>query len=129
MAVAGNAVSAPGNVEKTSNGVLIQVGQEQVELAAANTNTFRLSIVPSDTTWATSSTFLADTNADNPVAWQMAKHRRMIGVRTASGELLMNPKSGEWTLENSHGKILIPKHNIGDFVPRKFIRRCLAWLG
>ena len=35
VAVAGNAVSAPDNVEKNSNGLLIHLGQEQVELAAA----------------------------------------------------------------------------------------------
>ncbi|HUE37336.1 MAG TPA: glycoside hydrolase family 31 protein, partial [Candidatus Acidoferrum sp.] len=129
VAVAGNAVSAPDNVEKNSNGLLIHLGQEQVELAAANTNTFRLSIFPAGTTWATSSTFLADTNADNPVAWQMAKHRRMIGVRTTSGELLMNPKTGEWTLENSHGKILIPKHNIGDLSPENSsVAVSLGWM-
>lgn len=116
IAVAGNAIGAPDNVEKTSDGVLIRLGQEQVELAVANTNTFRLSVLPAGMQWATSSTFLADTDANNPVAWQMAKHRGMIGIRTTSGELLMNPKTGEWTLENSRGKTLIPKHAIGDFM-------------
>ena len=109
-----NATGAPDNVEETPNGVVITMGLEQVELAVANADTFRLSVFPVGTTWSTASTFLADTNGDITAPWRMVKHRGMVGVRTASGELLMNPQTGEWTLEGPHGKVLIPKHAIGN---------------
>ena len=37
----------------------------------------------------------------------------MVGIRTKAGELLINPKTSEWTLLNAGGKVLIPRHEIG----------------
>ncbi len=110
-----NAPAAPGDVTQTSRGLLIQLGQAQIELAPANASALRLSVSMDGAPVAVPSTFLADTNRDNSVPWTEVKHHRMVGIKTAAGELLMNPKHGEWTLKNAKGKTLIPLHNIGNY--------------
>lgn len=115
LAAAGMAVGAPINVEKTSDGLLIHLNPVQVELAAANTNTFRLSVSLNGPPQAAPSTFLAETDFDNAVPWQEVGEHGMWGIRTTAGELLMNPKNGEWALEDATGKILIPRRKIGRF--------------
>jgi alpha-glucosidase len=111
---AGSALAAPSNVQTTTNGVYIHLGAAEVELAAANSNIFRLSVCLDGAPHPADSSFLALTNS-SPVAWQWVSHWRMVGIKTAAGELLMNPRNGQWMLENAKGKTLIPRHAIGDF--------------
>ncbi|HXB58507.1 MAG TPA: TIM-barrel domain-containing protein [Candidatus Acidoferrales bacterium] len=114
-----NALAAPENararVEKTSRGLLIQLGQSQVELAPANANTLRLSVSLDGAPKGVPTTFLADTNRDNSVPWTEVERHGMVGIKTAAGKLLVNPKNGKWTLENAEGKTLIPLHRLGNY--------------
>jgi len=114
VAITSHGVAAPQNIEKTAHGLVLHFGQAQVELAAASTNTLRLSVSLDGTPRPAPTTFLADTNADFPVAWQSVKRHGLVGVQTAAGTLLMNPENGDWTLENARGKTLIPRHAIGN---------------
>ncbi len=116
LAAAGffKATAATQNVQTNADGLSICYENARVELAAADTNIFRLSISLDNTPQPIASTFLADANT-NAVKWQTVKHHGMIGIQTAAGRLLMNPKNGEWSLEDTNGEALIPRHAIGDF--------------
>src|SRR5208282_2299002 len=94
-----------------ANFLFAQNEQAQVRISAVDANTFRLSVVCGNES-ETHSTFLADTNAGISTG-QTISNGDWTGVRTVNGELLFNPKSGEWTLKNSAGKELIPQHSIG----------------
>lgn len=111
----GHAAGAPKNVEETGDGLLIHFGTAQVELAAVNSNTLRLSVSLDGPPHPAASTFLATGSADHSVSWQPARHRGMVGIRTACGELLMNPKNGKWTLADAAGRTLIPADAREDF--------------
>jgi len=110
-----NPVQAQENVEKTQDGLLIKFGQAQVELAAATPDALRLSVVYGERPHFISTSFLADTNAGDSVFWQMVRKHGMVGIRTKTGELLISPRTGEWTLLNAGGEVLIPRHEMGGF--------------
>lgn len=115
MALAWHVRSAPDNVQTEPNGLLIHLGPAQVEMAAINTNTFRLSVAVNGPPAISPSTFLADTTNVSFGEWHKVRRHRMIGIATSGGELLINPKDGEWMLEDAAGKTLIPVHVLGDF--------------
>jgi hypothetical protein len=108
-----NPVQAQENVEKTPHGLLIKFGQAQVELAVATPDAFRLSVAYDGKPHFIPTSFLADTNAVDSIVWQIVKKKGMVGIRTKAGELLISPRTGEWTLLNAAGKVLIPRHEIG----------------
>lgn len=114
LLVASRALGAPSNVQTNAQGVLLHFGTAQVELAAANDHTFRLSVSLSGAPNPSPSIFLADTNAAT-VIWHEVKSHGLVGIRTAAGQLLMDPANGEWTLENADGQTLIPRYPIGNF--------------
>ncbi|HEY1788414.1 MAG TPA: TIM-barrel domain-containing protein [Verrucomicrobiae bacterium] len=115
LATAWHAWCAPHNVQTVPNGLLIQLGEAQVELAAVNTNTFRLDVAVNGAPEFLTSTFLDDTSNASFSGWREVKRHGMAGIATAAGELLLDPKNGEWTLENANGEILIPRHVLGEF--------------
>jgi alpha-glucosidase len=108
-----NPVRAQENVERTRDGLLIKFGQVRVELAAATPDALRLSVAYDETPGFIPTSFLAGTNAAGSMAWQMVGKHGMVGVRTKTGELLISPKTGEWTLLNARGEVLIPRHEMG----------------
>ena len=108
-----NPVQAQENVEKTRDGLRIKFGRARVELAAATPDALRLSVAYDEPPRFLPTTFLADTHAAGSVAWQMVEERGMVGVRTKTGELLISPRTGEWTLLNAAGEVLIPRHELG----------------
>ena len=108
-----NPVQAQENVEKTRDGLRIKFGRARVELAAATPDALRLSVAYDENPRFLPTTFLADTHAAGSVAWQMVEERGMVGVRTKTGELLISPRTGEWTLLNAAGEVLIPRHELG----------------
>jgi alpha-glucosidase len=109
----GGSVRAQGTVEKTPHGLLIRFEQAQVELAPATSDALRLSVVANPPSPVASSSFLADPNAGNSVAWREVEKAGWVGIETKAGTLLLNPQSGEWTLQNAKGETLIPQHEIG----------------
>lgn len=115
VAMALPAFCAPNNVQPEPGGLLIQLGEARVELAAVDTNTFRLSVALDGVPEVLSSTFLNDATNATFTGWHEVRRHRMVGIETAGGELLMSPKDGEWTLENASGRTLIPRHALGDF--------------
>ena len=108
-----NPVQAQENVETNQHGLLIKFGQAQVELAAATPDALRLSVAYDGKPRFIPSSFLADANAADSIVWQIVKKHGMVGIRTKAGELLISPRTGEWTLLNAAGKVLIPRHEIG----------------
>lgn len=107
-------VHAEDAFTKTEHGVLIRFGQAEVELAAAGSDTLRLSVFYDHQLRPAPSSFLVDTNGSRAVSWSVLKENGFVGIQTKGGRLLMNPENGEWTLQTRDGKTLIPKHKIGD---------------
>src|SRR5580698_3462060 len=83
--------------------VLAQSEQPDVKISAVDEGIFRLNIGNAET----HSTFLADANTTKSSVGEVMSNGDWSGVQTADGELLFNSKSGELTLKNSAGKILI----------------------
>jgi len=111
----GNLTAAPENVEKVSDGLLIKVGAFQVELAVINPGTFVnpgtlcLSVASGHPPQRAASSFLAAADSTSQTAWTVINKDGLVGVGTQAGKLLMDPHTGEWTLEDGRGKVLIPK--------------------
>ncbi|MDE3066678.1 MAG: glycoside hydrolase family 31 protein [Verrucomicrobiota bacterium] len=108
------ACRAQENVEKMRHGLLIKFSRLQVELAPAGIGALRLSVATNGRPKAAASSFLADPEALNSAAWRKIEQNGMVGVQTEAGRLLMDPRNGEWTLQDAGGRTLIPKHVIGD---------------
>ena len=106
-------VRAQEPVETNQHGLLVRFGQVQVELAAPTPDILHLSVAYDEPPQFIPSTFLADTNAAAAVPWQVVKKHGMIGIQTGAGSLFISPKTGEWTLLNASGKVLIPRHELG----------------
>jgi alpha-glucosidase len=113
--IASSALGAPENTGEDANGVLIHLGRANVELAAVDTNIFRLSVSLMGLPRPAASAFLDQSNSNPASHWQKVKGHGMIGIQTIAGRLLMNPKNGKWMLEGATDKTLIPRHKIGDF--------------
>lgn len=120
--IVGNADCAPKNVHFGRDGLMVRFGEARVELAAVGTNIFRLSVALNGEPRVFPSTFLDDTTNAGFAGWRPFKRHGMVGVRTAGGDLLLNPKNGEWALDNDDGVSVIPPHPLGDF-------KSLAWDG
>ncbi|MGD0744912.1 MAG: TIM-barrel domain-containing protein [Verrucomicrobiota bacterium] len=98
--------------QKSDNGILVKIGQAQVELAPATPATFRLSVSYDSKAGPAPSIFLADNS--RRVAWRLARSGDFVGIKTSAGELLINPVTRQWTLKDPAGKILVPASPIGD---------------
>ncbi|HEY4414912.1 MAG TPA: TIM-barrel domain-containing protein [Verrucomicrobiae bacterium] len=113
LLLVGGSAQAQTNITKTKYGLLIPYGSAQVELAVASSDALRLSLAYDHQSQPSASTFLADTNAGDAVKWHQIKKNDVVGIATDAGKLLLNLKSGEWTLQNSQGETLIPWHQLG----------------
>ena len=89
----------------------MKVGAANVELAAATPLTFRLSVSYDGKARPLITSFL-DPQQRRP-KWEVAVVGDEIGVKTAAGELLIDPGSGEWTLVDAKGVTLIPASSLG----------------
>jgi alpha-glucosidase len=127
-------VAAQENVSQTPQGLRVAIGQAQVELAVVNADTLRLSVAGDPAVGPAPSTFLADTNGVNAVAWKRVEVQGLVGIKTQAGALLINPQTGEWTLENAQGDRVIPLHELGVLNPqaagaRPEVRLQVGWNG
>jgi len=99
--------------QKTDRGMDIHVGTAEVELAVATPTAFRLSISYQGKPVASPSTFLApETKTDN-TTWQVVHQDALVGISSAAGKLLIDPQTGQWTLEDAQGGTLIPLSDMG----------------
>ena len=115
VAVAWSFRASAQTVETNESGLLVHLGAVQVQLAAANGSALRLSVSLDGIPQPAPSVFLANTNFQNLVLWQPVQEHGLVGIRTAAGQLLMDPQNGEWTLEDAAGRTLIPRHALGNF--------------
>jgi alpha-glucosidase len=96
---------------RADSGVDIQVGAATVEATAATDSAFRLTVCYDGKPHASQSVYLAPN--PGPVASTIVNVNGWTGVKTAAGELLINPADGLWTLQDAMGKTLIPPGPIG----------------
>jgi alpha-glucosidase len=115
LLVAGIAHGAPENIGEDASSVSLHLDRADIALVAVDTNIFRLSISFNGPPRPAASTFLDPSNLNPSLPWSKIKEHGMIGLQTTAGRLLLNPKNGEWTLEDAAGKTLIPRHQVGDF--------------
>ncbi len=115
LIAASGSARAVGNslFEKLDDGILVRVGETQVEVAAVTTTAFCLKVSYDGKPGPSSSIFVADASGRVPVPWRLAQSGDFVGVKTSAGELLVNPVTGQWTLIDSSGKRLIPPSEIG----------------
>jgi alpha-glucosidase len=111
LCAAGNA-RAQENVKRIEGGVLIQFEAAQVELVAATPEALRLSVIYGRQGPAASS-FLVSPGDPKATPWREVKKNGWVGIKDKLGSLLMNPKNGEWLLQNADGQVVIPQHEIG----------------
>jgi alpha-glucosidase len=116
--------------DKTEQGILVTVGQTRVELASARPGIFRLSVSFDANPKPAPSIFLAGKEPQvgegdgatpnsgkagapgvvlpaTKEAWDAVTIDDKVGVKTSSGELLIDPNSGVWTLLDASGQVLI----------------------
>ena len=103
------------NVQTNRNGIEIQMGNAQVELAPVDTGAFRLSVAFDGKSSPAPSSFLADVTVSSPIAWEVARRDGLVGIQTKAGQILMNPENGDWTLLNAGNQVLIPLHGAAGF--------------
>lgn len=104
---------AQGNVQRIGNGLLIQFKAAQVELVATTPEALRLSVIYNHHEPINSS-FLVPTGDKKAVSWQEVKKDDWVGIKSAAGSLMINPENGEWLLQDTDGRVIIPRHKIGD---------------
>jgi len=85
-----------------------------VEAATATAGAFRLSVSYDGKPQAHRSIFLADSVNQPTVRGNVVHEGKLVGVATATGELLIDPEDGEWTLHDSQGGVIIPLSKIGE---------------
>ena len=96
--------------QKINNGILVRIDQAQVELAAATPTAFRLSVSYGSRPDPAPSVFLA--TLPRKVSWRLVRGGDFVGVKTAAGELSINPATGRWTLKDPAGRTIIPSSEI-----------------
>ena len=99
--------------QKVHNGLLVRIGEAQVELTAATPTALCLSVSYDGKPGPSPSSFLADASGRVSVPWRQVRSGDFVGIKTSAGELLVNPASGQWTLKNLSGQTLIPASKIG----------------
>ena len=98
--------------QKVDRGIDLQVGHAQVELAVVTPTAFRLSISYQGKIAPSASTFLAPETAQDQTPWQVVHQDARIGIASAAGKLLIDPQSGQWTLEDAQGATLVPASDL-----------------
>lgn len=89
----------------------VKVGQATVELAGAGDRAFRLTVCYEGKPHPADSVYLAAIPSDT--GSRNVNENGWTGVKSAAGELLIDPTSGRWTLRDPAGKTLIPPESLG----------------
>lgn len=96
--------------QKTDHGIQLRVGDASVELAVATPTAFRLSISYGGKESPLPSTFLVKSSQSK---WQVIQVGDWVGIRSAFGELDVDPQNGHWALKGAQGETLIPESSLG----------------
>ena len=115
MTATARLASAQTNVSQTEHSVIVTVGSAQIEAAAVTPGAFRLSVSYDGKPKPHQSIFLTDAvNSQPAVQGKVVREGKLVGVATATGELLIDPTDGAWTLHDSKGGVIIPPSKIGE---------------
>jgi alpha-glucosidase len=99
--------------QKSERGIKLRVGTAEVELAVATAAAFRLSVTYQGKPPASQSTFLAPEIETGTTPWEVVHQDALVGISSAAGKLLIDPQSGQWTLEDARGEVLVPSSGLG----------------
>ncbi len=96
-------------VEDTPTGILVTLGDAHIRAEAATPGAFRLSVTFGKDPEPNSSLFIEP--AALPVSWQAVHEGEVVGIQTGAGELLIDSTTGNWTLQNAEGTVLVAQGN------------------
>lgn len=108
LLVIGFSAQAQWSSETNAHGISIQIGSCRMMLGAERSGVLRLGVSYSEKEQKLESTFLAKSKADEKADWTVVRDGKLIGVKTAAGELLADPRNGSWTFRDAKHKVLIP---------------------
>jgi alpha-glucosidase len=100
-----------GTIARAQSAVNVQVGSATIEAAAAADGAFRLTISYNGKPHPAQSIYLAPN--PSPTQSTIVNENGWTGVKTAAGELLIDPANALWTLRDAQGNTLIPPGPIG----------------
>src|SRR5580704_10383590 len=83
----GQAQAAP--FQKSEHGIIVTVGDAQIELAVATPTAFRLSVSYDGRPQAIPSIFLAPANNRTPILIHVVQKDGQVGIASAAGQLLI----------------------------------------
>jgi alpha-glucosidase len=93
----------------------IKVGHVEIEVSPAAGGALRLSVSYEGKPQARRSIYLADSPQSRSSASGKVVHEgQRVGVKTAKGELLIDPVDGKWTLLDARNRVIIPPSSIGE---------------
>lgn len=96
-----------GRVRRTAEGVLVVANGRWFELAADVRGAFRLSISAAGAPPAAATVFLRPASGSSAVAVRIVREDALVGIANATGALLVDPRTGAWTLRDGGGGILV----------------------
>jgi alpha-glucosidase len=98
------------------DGLALQLGGEKVELRVASPHAFRLHVAASTEAARPTSIYLSD--ATQPAtSFTEVDEGAAVGIKTAFGELLVDPDKQMWTLRDADGKTLTDWATLGKTFP------------
>jgi len=108
------------SADSLPDGLKLQVGNETVEIHVASPHAFRLHIEQPSSTPApagpSSNIFLSD--AKQPAtAFTQVTEGSAVGLKTAFGEILVDPDAKTWSLRDADGKVLVNAGQLGTVTP------------
>jgi alpha-glucosidase len=98
--------TANAQITKTSNGILVKAGGQQIGLSAVKNAVFCLSLNDSIAPGAIKSVFIdAGNNVTTP--YKVISAAPLYGIKTSYGKLLVNTDTKVWSLYDAAGRALI----------------------
>ena len=125
ISLTASAVRASAGAESTV--VDLKINKAFVEIATVGKGAFRLSVSTAGKPQPSQSIFLADPEGNSAAVGEKVTEGNLVGIKSSGGELLIDPKSGEWSLRDSAGKVLIPPCRIGGYLNDGAIELNVGW--
>jgi alpha-glucosidase len=108
-------LSANAQVSKTTSGILVKTGNQQVGLSVVNDAAFCLSLNSSETPSILKSVFIDE--HDKPATpYAIISAAPLYGIKTAYGKLMINTNTRKWSLYDAAGSEIIKdgSYSLGD---------------
>jgi alpha-glucosidase len=89
------------------DGISLLIGRQMVELRVASPHAFRLHVFKPTQGASPSTSIFLNGKAQATTAFSQVSEGNAVGIKTAFGEMLVNPVAQKWMLRDAAGKTLI----------------------